>query len=72
MAKTLFCFFLLLLPAAAYPAWWAENDYSIGSGRFQRESLSVSARISPSIIGGAGASFYKDDDHNNKKSSEGD
>ena len=55
------------MPAAAYPAWWAENDYSIGSGRFQRESLSVSARISPSIIGGAGASFYKDDDHNNKK-----
>ncbi len=67
MVKTFLCAALLLLPAAAHTAWWAENDYSFGSGSFRRESLSVFTRVSPAFMGGANASFYKDRDHGLKK-----
>ncbi|HOW89565.1 MAG TPA: hypothetical protein PL037_04725 [Elusimicrobiales bacterium] len=63
MGKVLLSLAILLVPAAAWPAWWAENDYSFGTGRTQREALAVYTRFSRSFMGGAGASFYKNDGH---------
>jgi hypothetical protein len=67
MMRMLLCAVMLMLPASVHPAWWAENDYALGSGSFQRESLSVFTRVSPALMGGANASFYKDRDHDLKK-----
>ncbi len=67
MIKTSLCLAILMLPAAAHTAWWVENDYSLGSGNFRKESLSVFTRVSPAFMGGANASFYKDSDHDLKK-----
>ncbi|HBB67978.1 MAG TPA: hypothetical protein DCZ93_11940, partial [Elusimicrobia bacterium] len=51
---------LLWLPSVSRAAWWAENDYSFGSNKFQRESLTLFSRLSPALVGGANASYYKD------------
>jgi len=51
---------LLWLPAASQAVWWAENDYSIGSDKFQKDSLTLFTKLSPRLVGGANASFYKD------------
>jgi|GEM_PF-725938 len=55
------------LAAPAGAAWWVENDYSIGSKRFQRDSLSLTVRTAPRFTAGCGAEFYKDDAHDLKK-----
>jgi len=63
MVKSLFTLALtalLWLPSVSRAAWWAENDYSFGSNKFQRESLTLFTRLSPALVGGANASYYKD------------
>jgi len=69
MVKGLLLFFavLLITPAASKAVWWVENDYALGSKSFQYESLSAFARLSPALMSGANASFYKDHDHDLKK-----
>lgn len=51
---------LLWLPAASHAAWWAENDYAFGSNRFQKESLTLFSKLTPRVMSGVNASFYKD------------
>jgi hypothetical protein len=61
MRKSLFALAaLLLLPAASQAAWWMENDYAIGSKKFQRDSLTLFTKVSSRLVGGANTSFYKD------------
>ncbi|OGS07538.1 MAG: hypothetical protein A2270_09745 [Elusimicrobia bacterium RIFOXYA12_FULL_51_18] len=61
MAKIILALAVLLwLPAASQADWWMENDYSIGSNKFQKESLTLFSKLSPRIVGGVNASFYKD------------
>ncbi len=61
MRKSLFALAALLwLPAVSQAAWWMENDYAIGSNKFQKDSLTLFTRLSPRFVGGANASFYKD------------
>jgi len=58
---------LLWLPAASQAAWWLENDYSIGSNKFQKDSLTLFTKLTPRLVGGANASFYKDGDFYSRK-----
>ncbi|MFA6433802.1 MAG: hypothetical protein WCW52_03825 [Elusimicrobiales bacterium] len=61
MAKNLCALAALLwLPATGHAAWWVENNYAFGSDRFQKESLTFSAKLSPRVMSGVNASFYKD------------
>jgi len=52
---------LLWLSAASHAAWWVENDYAFGSNSFRKESLTLFSKITPRIMSGLNASFYKDD-----------
>lgn len=58
---------LLWLPAASQAAWWLENDYSIGSNKFQKDSVTLFTKVSSRLVGGANASFYKDGDLYSRK-----
>ena len=61
MRKSLFALAALLwLSAASQAAWWVENDYAIGSNKFQRDALTLFTRVTPRLVSGANASFYKD------------
>ncbi len=61
MMKVLYALAALLwLSAAARAEWWAENDYALGSDRFQKESLTLFSKITPRVMSGINASFYKD------------
>ncbi len=61
MIKALYAFAALLwLSAACHAAWWVENDYAFGSNRFQKESLTLSSKLTPRLMSGLNASYYKD------------
>ena len=48
------------LSAVSHAAWWMENDYAFGSNNLKKESLTLFTRITPRLMSGANASFYKD------------
>ena len=61
MKKVLYALAAFLgLSAAAHAAWWAENDYALGANGLKKESLTVFSRLSPRLMSGVNASFYKD------------
>lgn len=51
---------LLCLNAASHAAWWAENNYAVGSNSFKKESLTLFSKLAPRMMGGINASFYKE------------
>ena len=48
------------LSATTHASWWVENDYAFGSNKFKKESLTLFSKITPRVMSGINASFYKD------------
>lgn len=45
---------------SANAAWWLENDYSSGSNGLKKDSFTVFTKVTPRLVAGANAAFYRD------------
>lgn len=52
--------FSVAFAAPARTAWWLENDYSAGSNGHKRDSFTLFTKLTPRLVAGANAAFYKD------------